>query len=191
MLSPQIQTTVNTKVPTEKVSAEMSSVADMLVVIDPGVSEYPQLAARVVPGAEVLVLDPEQDAIAQIAHRIESRQQQQQPAVKNLHLVAQGSPGALHFASGDLNLATLNEHATALKSWFASVPRSSVSPMPSLLLYGGFAEGSSLAGDGEADDTFLRQLAMLTGAIVSATVASVSQGAWNLDPTATYPLAFK
>ncbi|MEM9090853.1 MAG: DUF4347 domain-containing protein [Cyanobacteria bacterium P01_F01_bin.53] len=172
MLSPQIQATVHTEVPvekapTEKVPVEVSPVTDMLVVIDPGVNEYPQLAARVVPGAEVLLLDPEQDAIAQIAHRIERRHQQKQPAAKNLHLVAQGSPGALHFASGDLSLATLHEHATALKSWFASVPRSSVSPMPSLLLSGG------LLGEGEADDTFLRQLALLTGAIVSVGPATL------------------
>ncbi|NEP46831.1 MAG: DUF4347 domain-containing protein, partial [Okeania sp. SIO2H7] len=59
----------------------------MLVAIAPDVEALPMLETGVLPGAKVLVLDPQQDSIAQITKAIGESQ------ISSLHLVGHGVPG--------------------------------------------------------------------------------------------------
>lgn len=76
--------------------------------------------------------------------------------------MAHSSPGALHFASGNLNITALSGYTVELRTWFDDEP-SSMRPLPQLLVYGCFTECDA------AGAAFLNQLALLTGAIVATT----------------------
>ncbi len=156
----------------------------MLVVIDPGVKDYDLLAQGVLSGAEVLVLDGGEDAIAQITTAL----RRSVVPFSSLHLVVPGSPGALHFTSGDLSLKTMKSYVKQLQTWFAVDPESPASVArvlePKLLLY------SCQLGVGQAGTEFIDTLSWLTGAAVSASKTQIGKGNWNLDGQDAAHLAF-
>lgn len=155
----------------------------MLVVIDPGVDSYALLAKGVLAGAEVLVLDAEKDAIDQITTALRL------PSVpfSSLHLVMPGSPGVLHFTSGELSLSTMDRYVEQLQTWFTTDPEAPATTRvlePQLLLY-----GSRIAA-GQAGTEFVDTLTWLTGATVFAAKTRVGRGSWNLDGQTPAGLAF-
>ncbi|MEM1311204.1 MAG: DUF4347 domain-containing protein, partial [Cyanobacteria bacterium P01_H01_bin.153] len=92
--------------PTAATSLALPS-QQVLVIIDPGVPDYQQLVAGVLPGVAAHVLDPQRDAISQITAAIHAAA----TPITQLYLVVHGSPGVPHFSSGDLSLVTLADHA--------------------------------------------------------------------------------
>ncbi|MEO1396172.1 MAG: DUF4347 domain-containing protein [Cyanobacteria bacterium J06634_5] len=160
----------------KKASTQLSGHAldGVLVVIDPGVADSQELAAGVLPGVQAIVLDPQQSATDQITAKIKTLS----TPLASLHLVAHGSPGALHFTNGELSLSTLAQHTDAIKTWFAQTTEA-----PELLLY-----GCNLASK-EAGEEFLSKLQQLTQATVRASKSRVGsetqQGSWALASVQT------
>ena len=149
-----------TERPTKLETKRQPAGAGMLVVLDPGVTDPDMLSAGVLPGAQVLRLDPHQDAIAQITAVA------QQTQFTSIHLVAHGSPGALHFSAGDLNLSILERYSAALEGWFADAVGAE------LVLYG------CHSGAGAEGAALVARLATLTGATVTASSQTVGRGQW-------------
>lgn len=137
----------------------------MLVVIDPAVEDYDFLAAGVLPGAQVLVLTQAQSAIDQITTAIQSASNPRNSyPFDSVHLIAPGSPGILHFSSGDLSLATLDPYVAQLQTWFTVDASAAHAQLiePQLLLYG------RRVGAGQNGTELIDTLSWLTGATVIA-----------------------
>ncbi|MGB3299462.1 MAG: DUF4347 domain-containing protein [Phormidesmis sp.] len=108
-----------------------SSDQEILVVIDRGVVDCDQIAEDAPLGAKVLMLDVSRDAIAQITAAF----QQSSFPFASLHLFVNGSPGVLHFASGDFSLKTLDRYADQLQTWFSYSPSAPNVLNPEIFLY--------------------------------------------------------
>src|SRR6266571_7540025 len=80
-----------------------------LVFIDRQVPDLARLTAGLEAGTCAYLLDAGRDALAQIADGLARH-----GAVAAVHIVAHGSPGALHFASGTVSHASLTDAAVAL-----------------------------------------------------------------------------
>lgn len=155
----------------------------MLIAIDAGVEHRDALAAGAIAGTRLLMLHSEQDAIAQITQML-----MRHPA-KSLHIVTHGSPGCLHFSSGDVTFKNLHFYAKEIESWFSYRSASLGSkvkvkdPESFLSLY-----ACNLAM-GDAGSEFLENLHHLVGVSVHASrtkVGSMVQGAsWQLG--VSYP----
>ncbi|MEL7521407.1 MAG: DUF4347 domain-containing protein, partial [Cyanobacteria bacterium J06553_1] len=108
-----------------------------------------------------------------------------------LHIVTHGSPGCLHFSSGDITFANLHTFAESIESWFSyqTLKKGSkikVKDAGSFLsLY-----ACNLA-TGEAGLELLEKLHFLTGVSVHASRGKVGSttlnGSWQLETT--YPFA--
>jgi hypothetical protein len=163
----------------------------MLIAIDAGVEYGNALATGAIQGAKLLMLDPKRDAITQITrsiHRFADKFQ-------SLHVVTHGSPGCLHFSSGNLTLSNLHLHAAQIESWFRYQPLTRKSnsrvhsPKSFLSLY-----ACSLA-TGEVGEEFLEKLQYLAGVSVHASQGRVSStargGSWQLDIAHPFPCQAK
>ncbi len=135
-----------------------------LLFIDSNVEDYKYLAAGVVPGTEVIILDSWQDGVNQITKTL-----QKYSNLASIHIVSHGSPGCLYLGNTQLNLDTLEYYAQDLQTWFA----------PSLLLYG----CNVAAGDAGAE--FITKLHQLTKAKIAAsntlTGSAALGGNWELE----------
>ncbi|MEO1395461.1 MAG: DUF4347 domain-containing protein [Cyanobacteria bacterium J06634_5] len=159
----------------------------MLVVIDESVEHGDALAAGVIRGAKLLVLESKRCAIAQITEAIGRFPGK----FESLHIVTHGSPGCLHFSSGDITFANLHTFAESIESWFSyqTLKKGSkikVKDAGSFLsLY-----ACNLA-TGEAGLELLEKLHFLTGVSVHASRGKVGSttlnGSWQLETT--YPFA--
>lgn len=157
----------------------------MLVAIDAGVEEADALAAGLIDGAKLLMLDPTQDAIAQITEAVGRSR------IQSLHIVAHGSPGCLHFSGGDLTLANLPDYAEQIESWFEerSLSRRSREKVKDsagfLSLY-----ACNLA-KGDAGESFIEHLQHLAGVSIHAANRRVSSsaagGSWQLEVSYPFP----
>ena len=152
-------------------NAQQSS-ASRLVVIDADIADRNFLAAGVLSGSEVLFLEPDSDAIEQISTALQAAQQP--PA--SLHIVAHGSPGAIHFTNGELTLSNLDAYASVLKGWF---PNAAGTGSPEILIYG------CRVAAGDAGQEFLQSIHSLTQAGLAAAThlvgSSLKRGAWQLN----------
>ncbi|MBD2257439.1 DUF4347 domain-containing protein [Pseudanabaena sp. FACHB-2040] len=145
----------------------------MLVIIDAGVDDYEFLVSGVVPGASVVVLNSEQDGVAQITQALEKAT----VPVTELHIVSHGAPGTLYLGNTQLSLETLNYYAPQISQWLASSD-SLLSP-PSLLLY-----GCNIAA-GDAGEEFIEKLQSLAKASILASTTKTGTsslgGDWNFQ----------
>ncbi|MGB0562130.1 MAG: DUF4347 domain-containing protein, partial [Spirulinaceae cyanobacterium] len=130
--------------------------ATALVVIDSHVDTPQSLVAGVRSGVAALLLDPNQDGVAQITAALTTG------SYTSLHLVAHGSPGALQLGSGVLSLATLPAYRQQLLEWGVA----------EVLVY-----GCNVAAEPE----LLRALHQLIGAAVAASGRPVGRGNWVLE----------
>ncbi|GET43525.1 DUF4347 domain-containing protein [Microseira wollei] len=146
--------------------------ARSVVFIDPKVSDYQDLLSGVRSGVERYVLDPSQDAIAQITQILANH-----PEITSLHLIAHGIPGCLFLGNTQLCLDTLEDYAHQLQQWF----KKPLGTRHSLHLYGCHVA----AGDAGAE--FIAKLHQLTGANIAASTTAVGNpalgGNWELDAT--------
>ena len=130
--------------------------ATMLVVIDPAVEAPHQLAEGVKDGAEVLLLNPKFNSIAQITKALAAGN------YRSLHLVSQGSPGCLHLGNTNLSSETIAQYKQQLLEWGVA----------EILIY-----GCNVA----ANPDLLVKLHILAGASISASAKEVGQGNWILE----------
>lgn len=139
-----------------------------LVLIDATVEDYQILIDGVAPNTEVVLLDAQQDGIAQITAALSTYRD-----LDSVHLISHATPGELHLGSTRLNLPTLDRYSSLIQQW-----KNSLKAGADLLIYG----CQVAAGQGVA---FLQKLADLTGANLAAsntlTGNSVLGGNWNLE----------
>ena len=159
----------------------------MLIAIDASVDHGDALAAGAIKGARVIMLDSKRCAIAQITQAI----YRFPGAFQSLHIVTHGSPGCLHFSSGDLTLSNLSDYADGIESWFSYSPleRGSaikVQPPESFLsLY------ACSVATGDAGEEFLEKMQYLAGVTIHASRGKVGSialnGSWKLDVSHPFP----
>lgn len=158
----------------------------MLIAIDASVDHGDALAAGAIDGAKLMMIDPQQNAIEQITQAIHRSN-----SFKSLHIVTHGSPGCLHFSSGNLTLDNLHTYAAQIESWFGDRPLTTGSAIrvkssdSFLSLY-----ACSLAV-GDAGKAFLEKLQFLTGVSIHASQGRVSStahgGSWQLEVALPFP----
>ncbi|WP_155969106.1 DUF4347 domain-containing protein, partial [Kamptonema formosum] len=153
-----------------------------IVVIDPSVGDWQNLAAGVTEGAEVFVLDATKDGVEQIAQRLAGR-----TGISGLHIVSHGSTGSVSLGNSLLSVDTIIDYAIQLHSMAGAL-----SAGADIVLYG------CEVGAGVAGEALTRRLAQLTGADVAAsddpTGSAAKGGDWVLEcatGTIEAPLAFQ
>ena len=139
------------------------------IFIDSRVHDVAHLLVGLVPGVQVVMLDPNRDGVAQIA-----------AALKNVHhlasiqVVSHGSSGALYLGNTVLDEASLGTHQSRLATIGAALV-----PGGDLLLY-----GCEVAA-GSVGQSFIESLARATGADVAAstdaTGSAIAGGNWILE----------
>jgi hypothetical protein len=161
-----------------------------VLIVDSTVPNYQTLIDSVSPDTEVVVLNAEQDGIAQITQamsdplRVAQRGRQN---IQTLHILSHGEPGLLQLGNTKLNWQSLDRYAPAIQGWAKALTTHA-----EVLLY-----GCKVAAD-DFGKTFVRQLAHLTGATFAAstnlTGSAALGGDWNLEFTTgkvRAPLAFQ
>lgn len=153
-----------------------------IVFIDAAVSDVAHLVAGVAPGAEVVVLNAQQDGVAQISQVLAARTN-----VSSVHIVSFGEPGSLQLGDTILSGENLSAYQSAIAHW-----SDALSPNADILLYG------CNAGDGVQGLAFVQQLSQLTGADVAASTNRTGNaqlgGDWTLEVqtgSIESPLAFQ
>lgn len=167
---------------------EQNSTPNTLVFIDAAVDEAQSLANGVIPGAKVILLDPERDGVEQITEILKRRTN-----VSSVHIISHGSPGCLSIGTTQLCLDNLDRYVSDWQIWLAAFsPKSGIHEASDLLLY-----GCNIA-DGEVGVAFLKRLHQLTGANIAASTQrtgnSTLGGNWELGyrvGTIETPLAFE
>ncbi|MCT7966819.1 DUF4347 domain-containing protein, partial [Laspinema sp. D1] len=137
-----------------------------ILFADPTVTGYETLIASTPAELQVVVLDPNRDAIAQIS---EILSQQKQP-LNGLHILSHAQSGMLHLGNSVLTTETLPE--AEISQWAKSL-----TPDADILLY-----GCNLAADWGG---FVNRLAAITGADIAAsdnlTGNAALGGDWELE----------
>lgn len=158
------------------VDRQLSDVSKMLVLIDPSVANYRELAAGAVETADVIILRDDGDAIAQITEAL----RQAQSPITSLHLVTHGNPGGLQFSHCEFGLTTLSQYSDAIAQWGRYL-----SPDASLLLYG------CNVSAGEVGLSFLQHLHQLVQRPIAASSQKVGHallgGSWQLSSVVGRP----
>ncbi|MCA1993362.1 MAG: DUF4347 domain-containing protein [Coleofasciculus sp. S288] len=130
-----------------------------IVFIDSAVDDYQTLVNGVIPGAEIILLNPAHDGIEQITEVLKGRTNP-----STVHIISHGSPGCLYLGNTQLSLDTLDRYTPQLQTWFTTPPAS-------LLLY-----GCNIAAD-ETGAIFVQQLSELTGATIAASTTRTGSAA--------------
>jgi len=157
-----------------------------VVFIDPGVRDLQTVLAGIKPGTDVVLLDPNRDALDQIAETLQGHH-----GISAVHIIADGKAGQIDFSSGALSLGnvTTGSHAADL-----STIGSALSANGDLMIW------SCNTAAGSTGQAFIDALAQQTGADVAAstgiTGAASLGGNWILEAQtgpieATVPLTAK
>ena len=140
-----------------------------IVFIDSRVPDIHVLIAAVQPGVRVVVLDANENGVAQMARALEGEQ-----GLASISIISHGSEGALQLGNGTLNADNLAQHQTALEALGAALQ-----PDGDILLYG------CDVASGDEGQAFIAQLAQATQADVAASTnrtGAASLGAdWVLE----------
>jgi Ca2+-binding RTX toxin-like protein len=141
-----------------------NAVADILF-IDTRVQDYELLLAGLAPGVQVVVLDPTQDGVVQIARALAGVSD-----LESVHIVSHGSQGRLLLGDTALtgqNIASYQDELSAIGAALAATG--------DILLY-----GCDVAA-GEAGQALIDQLATLTRADVAASTDATGSAALGGD----------
>ncbi|PLP95591.1 hypothetical protein CYD26_03025 [Pseudomonas sp. FFUP_PS_473] len=140
-----------------------------VVFIDGQVANVDQLVAGLGSNAEVVILDPSKDGLQQMADYLKGREN-----LDAIHLLSHGADGTVQLGNVWLASNNLAQHSEALQSIGAALKADG-----DLLLYG------CRVGESAKGQTFLDNLASLTGADVAAsaddTGAAALGGNWTLE----------
>ncbi|MCP5242904.1 MAG: DUF4347 domain-containing protein [Burkholderiales bacterium] len=147
----------------------MTNNAQKLLIIDADVLDAEILLKDRKPGYQVIRLDPASESVTQLSDAIH-----QHAPVQEIVLVAHATPGQIHFASGLIDSAQLEQHQQQLQAW-----RKSLSLDAKLCIY-----GCELAAS-EEGNRFIELLKEMTGAEVAASSLSIGKteagNNWDLD----------
>ena len=137
--------------------------ADILVAIDRQVADSELLAAGVMPGVEVVLIDRDRDGIEQITAALAGRK------LTSLHLVSHGAPGQVFLGNSTLSGDTLDRYASQLEQW---------ADVGELAIYG------CEVAQGEIGWEFVTRLSALVGVKVAASSTKTGNsdlgGDWHL-----------
>ncbi len=123
-----------------------------LIFIDARISGYQKLLDGMPQGAEVVLLSPSEDGLAQITSALAGRSN-----LDAIHLISHGSEGALYLGGSVLNSTTLAGYTAQLQQLGQAL-----APSGDLLLYG------CDVASGDAGMDFITRLSVITGADVAA-----------------------
>ncbi|MEM9246577.1 MAG: DUF4347 domain-containing protein, partial [Cyanobacteria bacterium P01_F01_bin.153] len=141
-----------------------------IAFIDPNLEAWEVLASGVKDGVEVMLLDPAQDAIAQITQVLSQR-----PNPQTIHLVSHGAPGTLFLGPTAVDIGNLDRYRDSLEAWVGL----------DVLLYG------CRVAAGVIGQQFVQRFQQLTGGRVFASNSLVGTchlgGRWDLRAIATNP----
>ncbi|AFZ02477.1 DUF4347 domain-containing protein [Calothrix sp. PCC 6303] len=147
----------------------LAGASQSLLFVDGSVTDYQQLVAGVIPGTEIHVLDPVQDAVTQITNTLLGRQN-----IGSLHIVSHGEAGGLDFGSSQMNLGDLPGYTSQLQSWGKALTNDA-----DILLYG------CNVAEGQLGQAFVQNISQITGADVAAsdnlTGSKALGGDWVLE----------
>lgn len=140
-----------------------------VVFVDGQVSDADTLVAGLPANTEIVVLDPNKDGLQQMADYLKGRE-----GLDAIHLLSHGADGTVQMGNVWLASNNLGEHRATLESIGAALKADG-----DLMLYG------CKVGQGDKGQTFLDQLASITGADVAASVddtgAAALGGNWSLE----------
>ncbi|WP_445240499.1 DUF4347 domain-containing protein [Microcoleus vaginatus] len=140
-----------------------------LVFIDSGVEDYESIAAGVLPGQQVVILDRTKNGIEQITSEME-KYASTKGAIDSVHIISHGSSGSLQLGNTALASDNLEQYKSQLKKW-----QTSLAPQADIMLYGcDVADGTGA--------NFVDRFSQLTGADVAASTNTTGRGGdWNLE----------
>ncbi|MDP4078933.1 DUF4347 domain-containing protein, partial [Acidovorax sp. A1169] len=142
-----------------------------IVFIDSRVPDLQSIIAAAQPGVKVVVLNPAENGVAQMAKALQGEQ-----GLSSISVISHGDDGVLLLGNGPLHAGNLDQHQADLKAIGDALGSDG-----DLLLYG------CDVGAGEVGAQFLQALAQLTGADVAAsndaTGGAVKGGDWDLEIT--------
>lgn len=143
--------------------------AQSIYFVDASLADVDSLLAGLPQNAEVVMLNPDQDGLAQMVSALAGRS-----GVDAVHVLTHGAPGAINLGSSVLSNATLHETSAALQTIGQSL-----SADADILFY-----GCNVAAN-DAGKQLVSQLAALTGADIAAsddlTGAQAKGGDWTLE----------
>ena len=153
-----------------------------LIIVDPAVSDYQGLVGSTNPTTQVVVLNPTQDGVKQIADILKEFR-----GIESLHILSHGESGQLQLGSNLLNWQSLDRHAATLRTWATALADNA-----EILLYG------CRVATGAIGRRFVQTFSQLTGAAVAASTTLIGNAAlggnWQLDFSTRAietPLAFQ
>jgi hypothetical protein len=139
------------------------------VFIDARVADYQTLAGAVKPGTQVVILDGTRNGLEQISSYLADKQ-----GVSSISIISHGGEGVLHLGTLALTSENLAAHTDALATIGGALTVDG-----DILLYG------CDVASGQRGQTFVADLALLTGADIAASVdatGAMSQGGnWTLE----------
>ena len=142
-----------------------------LFVIDGKIDAWRDLANNLDIGAAVLILDPTRDGLIQIAETIASYSN-----LDAIHIISHGNVGSIQLGASTLTSDNLQHYTSQL-----TIIGNALSENGDILLYG------CNVAQGDKGNAFIKQLSLLTGADVAASInltGAASQGGdWNLEVT--------
>jgi hypothetical protein len=140
-----------------------------LVFIDSGVEDYESIAAGVLPGQQVVILDRTKNGIEQITSEME-KYASTKGAIDSVHIISHGSSGSLQLGNTALGSDNIEQYKSQLEKW-----QTSLAPQADIMLYGcDVADGTGA--------NFVDRFSQLTGADVAASTNITGRdGDWNLE----------
>ncbi len=159
----------DTAAATAATGSTQASQRQEVVFVDGQVGDVQQLLAGLSSNAEIVVLDPTKDGLQQMADYLQGRE-----GLDAVHLLSHGADGTVQVGNVWLASSNLAEHRAALESIGAALKADG-----DLMIYG------CRVGDSSTGQSFIDQLAAITGADVAAsaddTGSALLGGNWTLE----------
>ena len=113
-----------------------------LVFIDSAVEDYESIAAGVLPGQQVVIVDRTKNGIEQITSELENYASTKR-AIDSVHIISHGNSGSLQLGNTALDSDNIEQYKSQLKKW-----HNSLAPGADILLYACEVAGCLLLGLG-------------------------------------------
>jgi len=143
--------------------------ATTLLFVDPRVTGWQSLAASVTSNVQVIVLNPNRDAIDQVTRALNGRS-----GITAIDFLAYGTAGSVEIGNTPLTAATVSSHASEIAGWSDHLAANA-----DILFY------SCDVAQGATGQALLADLHTLTGAQVAAATDAVGSaalgGTWTLN----------
>lgn len=142
-----------------------------LVIVDAGVDDLATLVDAIPAGAEIVMIDADQNGIEQITGILASHQN-----LRSVHLLCHGSEGMLALGNQSITEDDLVHHQASIATW-----RQSMTQGGDLLIY-----GCDVAGNADGV-RFVNRLASIAGVDVAASndrtgnATAIQDADWNLE----------